>query len=110
MSRWRSFVDFWIMRELGQADAVFRNYNIMWGSGRANNGPSLWRPLKRIGIFPKHVDEAPNHIPEVAVRLEAIGLTRPDYGAIDVRLRGWYNWDRIREGEVMKWVLAEMTN
>lgn len=102
---WASFVDFWIMRELGQEDSIMRNYDVMKYAGRG--AFALMFGVQRIGIPVRHVDEAPNYIPEVMARLQAIGFKELNPDQVRVRLIGWYTWDRIRKGDIQQWFMAE---
>jgi hypothetical protein len=104
---WVSFVDFWIMRELGTEDSVMRNYDItrMTGEGSTH----LWLALKRIGV-PCTAKDHENYVPEVRARLVAIGVPEPPLPQVRIRLIAWYNWDRIRKGEVGSWFLSEMVH
>lgn len=103
---WRSFVDFWVMRELGQEDAVLRNYDVLKFAGTKKDSVGLNLALRRIGIAAP-AKETLNYIPEVMARLKAIGIDTTDFDKVRVRLVGWYTWDRIRKGDIQQWFLAE---
>lgn len=109
---WVSFVGFWQMRELGQEDAVFRNYDLLWNTGKStepgNEKPlHLWLALKRSGLM-EHGDTY-SHIPwavaEAAQRLVNLGMARPTNPQLVLRLVAWFNWDRIRCGEYQQFML-----
>lgn len=102
---WRSFVDFWLMRELGQEDAIMRNYDIMRFAGKGET--HLWLALGRIGMR-----EAGTPIPlllhSVCTALRNVGCAAPNPEQVRQRLIGWYTWDRIRKQEITQWFLSEM--
>jgi hypothetical protein len=102
---WASFVDFWLMREMGLEDTVFRNYNVMALTGKGDI--HLWAAIRRAGFQASTAEDALNTIPTVIARLAALGVQRPTYEQVRVRLIGWYTWDRIRKGEVQSWMLSE---
>lgn len=104
---WGSFVDFWIMREMGHEDAIMRNYDIMRFVGSGELRLSL--ALSRIGI-PHRSDEALNYVPEVCGRLTAMGQPAASVPQVRTRLIGWYEWDRIRRGDIRSWFLSEMVH
>lgn len=109
---WGSFVDFWLMRDMGHEDAVLRNYDVMKFVGperTSENGWNLhlWLALKRIGIHSTKSEESLNYLPEVAARLQAMGHPRPDFEQVRIRLIAWFTWDRIRKGDIQQWFIAE---
>lgn len=104
---WRSFVDFWCMRELSQEDTIMRNYDITRYTGKGET--HLWLALKRIGLSGVQANTVENYVPEVAQMLANIGPSPiPEFERVRVRLIGWYTWDRIRKGELSSWFLSEM--
>lgn len=100
------------MREMGQEDAIFRNYDLLWNCGKHHaENPSesmhLWLALKRINVF-QHGEprsRIPWGVAEVAQRVVNLGGERPPNSQVVIRLIAWYNWDRIRKGEVQQFML-----
>lgn len=108
---WTSFIDFWIMRELGQEDAIFRNYDLLRYSG--NGQGQLYAAMKQLGMDMTRIQKweyADNFVPEVAQNIANMYCltTRPDPAQVRIRLIAWYTWDRIRRGVVTQWFLSEM--
>lgn len=95
------------MRELGQEDATFRNYDILHWTGRSDKSESthLWLALNRIGGLLASNSRAsiPYGVAEAAQRIVNLGGERPSNEKLIIRLVGWYVWDRIRKGELIKW-------
>lgn len=107
---WRSFVDFWLMRELGHEDTILRNYDVTRLAGLKTDKEDsavLRLALRRAGIYSGNSDAA-NYVPEVAARLDALGLRYISLTQIRVRLIAWFYWDRLRAGEVSTWFKNEL--
>ncbi len=107
---WVSFMTFWQMRELGQADATFRNYDLLWNVGKEyrstpEQSTYLWLALKHLGLARKSRTETPWGVAEVAQRIVNMGGERPRNSQLVLRLIAWYNWHRIRSGEVQSFML-----
>lgn len=101
---WRSFMDYVLMRELGQADAIVRNYDLRNLNG-SKPGIIIDRAFARMG-FDQPRTARPLIVPTIAAYLINMGyqrcLTRDE---LEWRIREWYNWDRIRKGEIRQWPL-----
>lgn len=108
--RWSSFIDFWIMRELGMEDAIFRNYDLLKFTGRDRKWElHLWLAMRRMGLEPANSKTAADMIPEVAQRIANVySCPRPDYETLRIRIIAWAVWDRIRTGETQTWFKSEM--
>lgn len=105
MSRFRSFVDFWLMREMGQEDAVFRNYDLLWACGQGVPDLHMWLGLRRAGIPNPSTKNIQAGMDQLAQWLVDCGIERPAPDTLMWRLVAWYTWDRIREGEVQQFML-----
>ena len=106
---WQSFVNFWLMRELGQEDAILRNYDVLRYNGKDNGWRlHLWLAVKRLGEPAKSVEDAQNWLNELAQRFVNMGAERPALSVLDNRLRAWYVWDKIRRDEYQQWYLSGM--
>lgn len=104
---WQSFLNFWIMRELGQEDAILRNYDVMSTQGKGGGSSHLYLAIRRLGEPARTQEDALNWLSEIAQRFVNMGAERPDIAVLHNRLRGWYVWDRIRMGEYKQWFLSE---
>lgn len=103
---WGSFMDFWIMREMGHEDAVFRNYDLTWNLGKGASDIHLFLAFNRLGlIHTKGKADISLHMAEVRQRLLNTGQRDVDENRLALRLCAWHNWDRIRAGEVQKFML-----
>lgn len=101
---WRSFVDYVLMCELGQADAIARNYDLDDLNGVRNAGIVFDRGALRMGLDQRNIVR--HHLPPmIAQRLRDMGYIPPDADTIMRLVRQWYVWDRIRKGEVRQWPL-----
>jgi hypothetical protein len=92
---WRSFVDYVIMREMGHADAIQRNYAVESLNG-SKPGIMLDRAYARMGFDQKNTARA-FILPMIAAKLRNIGYTPPaSMVELGHLVRQWYQWDRIR--------------
>lgn len=100
---WGSFVNYWIMRQMGQEDTICRNYDFLYYAplhykpGEHEEVYTL-KAAKRMGLSatkPYHV------VSEVTARLHSMGFDITD--DVGARLVEWYCHDRIRLGEVGNW-------
>lgn len=113
-TRWRSFVEFVVMRELGQSDAVYRNYNLLYVHNRGNPerephlpGIVLDRAFKRMGFEPV---ARPFLLPWVRAHLRNAGYNAGTDEDLSILIREWYTWDRIRSGDLRQWPLKQVSN
>lgn len=106
---WRSFMEYVVMRELGQADAVERNYDLSNLNG-SKPGQVLDRAFARMGFDQKNTAR-PFVLPAIRARMQNMGFraTQPDE-TLALLVRQWYNWDRIRTGDLMRWPLKPTDN
>lgn len=108
---WGSFMDYWLMRELGQQDAICRNYWLDKYAHQAKyrfavthvamNGWDV-KALNRLRIF----DDTCSpywQLKQVAQCLVNYGASYPDLEVLRVRLIEWYTWDRLRKGDLTRW-------
>jgi hypothetical protein len=99
---WRSFLDYLLMCELGTPDAVMRNYDLARPS-KTSKQVRAHRIACRM-YLPKTTD------PMVLLSVVTGQLTSYGYWAYDqpllwARLNEWYQWDRIRTGDIRIWPL-----
>ena len=106
---WRSFMDYVIMLELGQHDAVYRNYDIGNLNG-SKPGIVLDRAFAMMGFDQKNTPRA-FVLPAIRAQLTNVGYpcTRDDDWLAE-RVREWYNWHRIRSGMLQQWPLKRVDN
>lgn len=88
------------MRDLGQIDAIVRNYKLE--HPRANDNHNFtYQACKRIGLEVRKGNW--NYaLDEVVARLRAMEDI-PDRNTVRIRLNEWYIWDRIRMQELRQW-------
>lgn len=100
---WRGFVDFWLMLEMGNDDATYRNYDLL-RYARAANCDLTWLLLgiRRADLF---VPGVPSEflVADGQRRLLNMGFHPDSLGAVRIRLLEYYPWDSIRTGEYRKW-------
>lgn len=98
---WRSFMEFVVMLELGQSDSVYRNYEVGHLNG-SKPGQVLDRAFARMGF-----DQARTLrtfvLPTIRQRMRNCGYVAGDDEALATLVREWYNWDRIRTGDLVRW-------
>jgi hypothetical protein len=104
---WRSFMDYVLMCELGQSDAITRNYDLQHLKG-AKPGIVLDRAFARMGFDQPNTPRA-YVIPTVAQCLRNMGYSPPDPDKLGWLMREWYTWDRIRKGELRQWPLKKIS-
>jgi len=96
---WRSFVGYVLMREMGHEDAVYRNYDVSDLNG-SSPGIVLDRAFDRMGFDQKNTAR-PFVLPIIAQYLRNVGYQPPaDLAQLGALAREWYQWDRIRAGEL----------
>lgn len=105
---WRSFVDYVLMVELGQQDAIMRNYDLDHLKG-AKPGQVLDRAFARMGFDQPNTPRA-FVIPEIAQRLRNMGYSPTSPEQLAQLARRWYTWDRIRTGDVLMWPMRDTDN
>lgn len=105
---WRSFMDYWLMRELDQQDAIARNYVLCTPKAHDNHN-FCYDALKRMGIGVRKGNWQ-FAIDEIVQRLVNMGYQRPDRDVVRIRLNEWYTWDRIRTGEARRVPIKQAPN
>jgi len=98
---WLSFVQYVTMREMGQSDTVQRNYDVGNLNG-SKPGVVLDRAYKLMG-FDQANTARPFVLPSIRAHLFNVGFNAPDDAALQLLVREWYNWHRIRSGAVERW-------
>lgn len=98
---WRSFLDYVLMCELGQDDAITRNYDLNNLNG-SKPGIMLDRAFSRMG-FNQYSTLRAHIVPTVAQRMRDVGYTPPEPVRLENLIREWYIWDRIRKEEIWQW-------
>ena len=87
------------MVELGQSDSICRNYDLNHLNG-SKPGVLLDKAFARMGFDQRNTARA-FVVPMVAARLRNMGYIPPaDPEALATLVRQWYQWDRIRKGEL----------
>lgn len=98
---WRSFVDFWLMREMGTRDAIIRNYDLSRWDRNHDNHNLCYSAIARLGVqFTR--GNWRMAVAEIEARLMAMGFAT-DFDTVKIRLNQWYVWDRIKKQEIRKW-------
>lgn len=97
------------MRIMGHTDAVLRNYAIdCYRDGKPMpNPPAITDDLVRLGLHRAGLEsgkKASMGLVEAQQRL-AVDFKLPPSALVAIRLAEWYNWDRIRTGELRTWPL-----
>ncbi len=95
---WRSFMDFYLMRELGHEDAIIRNYIDLRTDSMHDNHACVYSAIVRIGL-PVEKGNWKLAVYAVMQMLVNMGLERPDFDVVRIRLNQYYQWDKIRTGE-----------
>lgn len=95
---WRSFVEYVTMLELGQSDSVYRNYDLGYLNG-AKPGMVLDRAFAAMGFDQKNTPRI-HVLPTVQAQLRNCGYVVSDLEKLAQTMREWYNWHRIRTGEL----------
>lgn len=106
---WRSFMEYVVMLELGQSDAVYRNYDLEHLNG-SKPGQVLDRAFARMGFDQKNTAR-PFVLPAIRAHMRNCGYnpTHTDE-VLSALVRAWYNWDRIRSGDLQQWPLRAIDN
>lgn len=98
---WRDFMDFWLMLELGAYDSIVRNYVDLRDDGVAwDNDSCCFSGYARLGLPQTH--NLVIAIGEVQAKLRSYGVIDPPPRKVRIRLNQFYQWDRIREGELRR--------
>jgi len=105
---WRSFMEFVTMLDLGQTDAIYRNYDIGNLNG-SKPGVVLDRAYARMG-FDQPNTPRPFVLPSIRAHMFNMGYQAPNDDELAALVRQWYNWDRIRKGDLIKWPMREVHN
>lgn len=106
---WRSFMDYVIMRELGQDDAITRNYDLLHLNG-SKPGMVLDRAAARMGLDQRNIAR-PFILPTIGAQMRSVGYNPPtDVEAFAALVREWYIWDRIRTKDLQRWPLKSRDN
>lgn len=100
------FVEYVIMRELGHNDSIVRNYLIEcdYASGRivpSTESMYVRLALKRMGLT-GNTGLVNQEYGEVKAALAAKGYIPHDF-ALLAHLGAWYNYHRIKLGELQRW-------
>lgn len=96
------------MRELGQSDAVHRNYDLGHLHG-SKPGQVLDRAFALMGFDQKNTARA-FVLPTIRAHMANVGYQAPVDDALATLVREWYNWHRIRAGMLKRWPLREVHN
>lgn len=104
---WGSFLEFCTMLELGQTDSVYRNYDVGNLNG-SKPGMLIDRAFARMGFDQKNTAR-PFVLPMVQTRLRDYGFNPPDLETLGELVRSWYNWDRIRKGDLQRFPFRSVT-
>ena len=97
------------MREMGHEDAIYRNYALDDLNG-SKPGVVLDRAFARMGFDQKNTLR-PFVLPTIAARMRNTGFQPPDSMVDLARLvRQWYQWDRIRAGDMMQFPKRDTWN
>lgn len=96
------------MCELGQSDAVLRNYDLEHLNG-AKPGQVLDRAYARMGFDQRNTARA-FILPDVRARMFNMGFRAPNDDALAAMVRQWYIWDRIRKGDLARHPLKRVDN
>lgn len=101
---WRSFVDFYLLREMGTEDTVMRNYVELREDKHHDNNVYCNSAIHLIGI---DVDRGSRAwivgVNAVMARLRDYGFTDVTFDKVRIRLNQWYVWHRIKIGSVQQW-------
>lgn len=96
------------MRELGQTDAVYRNYDLLNLNG-SKPGQVLDRAYALMGFDQKNTARA-FVLPSIRAHMANMGYKAPLDHALAMMVHEWYNWHRIRHGLVQRWPLRAVEN
>lgn len=96
------------MCELGQSDAVYRNYDLGHLNG-SKPGQVLDRGFALMGFDQKNTHRS-YVLPTVRAHMANAGYRAPDDAALATLVREWYNWHRIRHGMLQQWPLRSVDN
>ncbi len=99
------FVDFIIMKELKQPDSIERNYLIECKYNKEIIRPSLSDDFVRLGMHRLGYDmnnSGLQALKAIQANLNSMGYSRPDI-MIMAYCAQFYNWHRIKLGDVKKW-------
>lgn len=101
------FVEYMIARELRQDDTIVRNYLVECDylgtpiTGVTSDCVFLRLALIRMG-FKGSTSSVGVDLSEVLAALRSKGLTMHEYKIME-HLAHWYNYDRIKKGELKRW-------
>lgn len=96
------------MCELGQSDAVYRNYDLGHLNG-SKPGQVLDRAFALMGFDQKNTLRA-YVLPTIRAHMVNMGFRPPSDDALAAIVREWYNWHRIRNGMLQQWPLRAVDN
>ena len=96
------------MRRMGQEDSIYRNYDLS-DLGNLKPGQALDKAFARMGFDQAHTLRI-FVVGTVAQRMRNVQFEPPPDDQLADLMREWYNWDRIRTGEVRKWKLRSTIN
>lgn len=105
---WASFMGYVLMTEMGTSDAIARNYDLSNLNG-SKPGQVLDRCALRLGLDQPNIAR-PLLLPMIAQMMRNVGYRPPEPEQLQVLLREWYNWDRIRKGELQYWPKRVIAN
>jgi hypothetical protein len=102
-NRWVSFLEYLTMLDMGQADAVQRNYAVEYEPHF--KGPD-WHTYavsaaERMGFDTPGV-ALNNLLASVQAMLRSYGYVMSDLQLLERRMCAWYTWDRIRTGSLRR--------
>lgn len=94
------------MRELGQEDAICRNYDLTFYIDRREPGMEyshVRSACEKFGIPMDTKSPLKLLIDEVRARLRNMGYAAGTDDQLQTMLNEWYIWDRIRTGSLRSW-------
>lgn len=107
---WGSFHGFWLMRELGQEDAVYRNYDL-----DKAHFTYVSMGITRTGVVHPYantvlgVQVIAQYLVDCGVPRGSLGKSTAlyQYDTLEERLAEWAVWAMIRKGERPRWPLRK---
>lgn len=103
---WGSFIDYWLMSEMNTPDAIMRNYALARSRPKDHTAVSVCLAVKRLS-FKGTQRTVYEDVKEIQARLQNMGA-EAYWPLLLRRLVEWYNWDRIRKGELQQWFLQQV--
>lgn len=95
IGRWTSFVEYVEMRQAGQTDAAYRNFDLL----KFADIKTTRSAMKRAGF--DMVEASRLDLQAVIQRLANVGITI-DRATVDLYLKEWWTWDRLNQQEIRR--------